>query len=117
MIHIVGSSNGRTTDFDSVNLGSSPSPTATLSALRGALKYNLMKEWYYKNEYVVLLGKLKSNLISLETILRFYLLKKEGDDQNFIDPSKANIGELVEKNAFTNYDMLSSLIEKYNSYQ
>ena len=28
MIHIVGSSNGRTTDFDSVNLGSSPSPTA-----------------------------------------------------------------------------------------
>ena len=56
-----------------------------------------MKEWYYKNEYVVLLGKLKSNLISLETILRFYLLKKEGDDQNFIDPSKANIGELVEK--------------------
>lgn len=39
MIHIVGSSNGRTTDFDSVNLGSSPSPTATLSAVRDALKY------------------------------------------------------------------------------
>ncbi len=39
MIRIVGSSNGRTTDFDSVNLGSSPSPTANLSAARDALKY------------------------------------------------------------------------------
>jgi hypothetical protein len=75
-----------------------------------------MKECYHKNEYVVLLGKLKSNLISLETILRFYILKKEGDDQNFVDPSKANVGDLVEKNAFTNYDMLSSLIKKYNKY-
>jgi non-canonical purine NTP pyrophosphatase (RdgB/HAM1 family) len=38
MIHIVGSSNGRTTDFDSVNLGSSPSPTATLSVCTNRLE-------------------------------------------------------------------------------
>ena len=31
MIHIMGSSNGRTTGFDPVDLGSSPSSTATLS--------------------------------------------------------------------------------------
>ena len=36
--NIVGSSNGRTTGFDPVNLGSSPSPTAKLSAMRDALK-------------------------------------------------------------------------------
>lgn len=37
-INIVGSSNGRTMGFGPINLGSNPSPTATLSALRDALK-------------------------------------------------------------------------------
>jgi hypothetical protein len=34
----VGSSNGRTMGFGPINLGSNPSPTATLSAVRDALK-------------------------------------------------------------------------------
>lgn len=63
------------------------------------------------------MGKLKSNLISLETFLRFYILKKEGDDKNFIEPSCANVGDLVKINAFTNYDTLNELIDRYNRYQ
>ena len=38
----MGSSNGRTMGFGPINLGSNPSPTATLSALRDALKHNNM---------------------------------------------------------------------------
>ncbi len=75
------------------------------------------KEYFYKNEYIVLLGKLKSNLISLETILRFCILKKEGDEKNFISPFKTEIGDIIKIDAFTNYDDLGKLIDKYNDYQ
>ena len=37
MIHIVGSSNGRTMGFGPINLGSSPSPTANWQGLHPAL--------------------------------------------------------------------------------
>lgn len=82
------------------------------------LKYYLRGEnSQNENSCLILLGQLKINLISLETLLRFYLFKKESCDKDFVSPTKIKIGDKVKINAFTNYDTLDILIEKYNKYQ
>lgn len=70
-----------------------------------------------QNNYPCLLGQVLVNLISLETILRLYLLKKENKEKEFIDPDTLNIGDKIPVNSFTNYDQLEKLIQLYNEKQ
>ncbi len=59
------------------------------------------------------LGKLVGNLQSLETLLRFFLKKK---NPNAATKSMAPfvVGQSRDEDEFTNYDTLGVLIEKYN---
>jgi len=59
------------------------------------------------------LGKVVSNLLSLELSLRTFLLEAEGS-QGEMDYSQLNVGDQVAEDAFTNWDYLKQLIEKYN---
>ena len=69
-------------------------------------------------DHVLLLGKLTGNLQSLETSLRLYLLIVEKAKR--IDQSPGTLywnmkkGDIVAVDAFTNYDQLSGIIEKFN---
>ena len=65
------------------------------------------------------LGKLLVNFQSLEFALRAFLLKTEDISGSTFPQSKdlyeLSEGDEVPENAFTNYDTLSQLIDKYNS--
>lgn len=66
--------------------------------------------------YALLLGKIVSNLQSLEFSLRAFLTNNEvakGKSFN-IDLAKLKVGDQVSVNAFTNYDSLRQCIRKYN---
>ena len=68
------------------------------------------------DEYVINLGKLVANLHSLEFVLRAFLLnhsRARGIPQ--IDYNGLNVGDTVAEDAFTNYDSLAELIDKYNA--
>lgn len=73
-----------------------------------------------EDKYAENLGKLVTNFQSLEFSLRSFLVNAEiGSGASF--PQSANLntliaGDLVPENAFTNYDSLGRLIEKYNNY-
>jgi hypothetical protein len=64
-------------------------------------------------------GKLVVNMQSFETIIRGFLYNDEvakGTASSAqIDFSKVKQGDIVLKNAFTNYDAMRDLIRKYNS--
>jgi len=70
------------------------------------------------DEYALNLGKLVSTLQSLEFCLRAFLLEVEthnsGQAQNPTNYQQLKVGDRVVVDAFTNYDNLSNLIEKYN---
>jgi len=66
------------------------------------------------------LGKLLVNFQSLEFVLRAFLLKVENSLEKSFHQSQnlleLNEGAEVPENAFTNYDTLGQLIDKYNSH-
>jgi hypothetical protein len=68
------------------------------------------------DEYAANLGKLVSNLQSLEFALRAYIAKMREPHYNPNMPAldSLTVGQLVPENAFTNYDSLGELIGKFN---
>lgn len=70
------------------------------------------------DSYPLALGKIISNLHSLEVILRLFLhnvdKKRYSSSPSEMDLNKINIGVKVPENYFTNYDTLGELIKKYN---
>ena len=68
--------------------------------------------------YVKNLGKLVANLQSLEFVLRAFLINREIASGSTFPQSKSlnnmSVGDVVDENAFTNFDTLSKLIDKYN---
>jgi len=65
-------------------------------------------------EHTLGLGKVIVNLHSLEFKLRAFLWKREGHSSwKFL--SALREGDTAPENAFTNYDTLNELIEKYNA--
>ena len=70
------------------------------------------------SKYCENLGKLVSNLLSLEFALRAFLRINEATNNDplyQINMNSLQEGYLVPENAFTNYDSLRELINKYNS--
>jgi hypothetical protein len=70
-------------------------------------------------EYSQNLGKLVSNLLSLEFGLRLFLRINEIPKGASLFEKKINSlkeGDTILENAFTNYDSLSKLIDKYNCH-
>jgi hypothetical protein len=69
-------------------------------------------------DYALNLGRLVSTLQSLEFCLRTFLLendtRKMSHSQNPIKYDELKIGDRVSEDAFTNYDTLGKLINKYN---
>lgn len=63
-------------------------------------------------------GKLLGNLQTLETMLRMYLLIADKKRTRNTTPGirywEMNIGDMVSVDAFTNYDQLTILIDKFN---
>jgi hypothetical protein len=70
------------------------------------------------DKHALPLGRLVGNLQSLEFALRAFLLNNEvalGMLSHIPrDPNKLTEGDIVPEDAFTNYDNLGELIEKYN---
>lgn len=61
------------------------------------------------------LGRLWSNLLSLEVIMRLCILRKRGQGSSTLDLATLTEGTTVEENALTNYDSLGKVIDKFNS--
>ena len=66
------------------------------------------------SHYVEELGKVIGNLQSLELILRFYLLKHEGAPMLSSHLDTVTVGDVVPKNALTDYRSLGQLLDAYN---
>jgi hypothetical protein len=71
------------------------------------------------DKHALNLGKLVGNFQSLEFALRAFLTNDEIAQRGSVpksatDMHKMNEGDIVPENAFTNYDTLRQLIEKYN---
>ena len=66
--------------------------------------------------YLELIGKLIANLWSLETALRFFLIKRLKEEEGFNKIRKVSIGDTLDATHFTNYDSLGKLIERYNKF-
>jgi hypothetical protein len=65
-------------------------------------------------KYVLGIGRIKTNLFSLEFKLRSFLVNIKGRDlEKNLD--EMQLGEMVSVNAMTNYDTLDILIGKYNN--
>jgi hypothetical protein len=77
-----------------------------------------MKNSHELEDYALNLGKLVSTLQSLEYCLRAFLFEddacKSGNTQKIIKYNELKVTDRVPENAFTNYDSLGKLIEKYN---
>ena len=71
-----------------------------------------------QDQHPLNLGKLLVNLQSIEFVIRAFLLKTEELSGSpfikFKDLNELSEGDEVPENAFTNYDNLRQLIEKYN---
>jgi len=65
-------------------------------------------------EYVQSLGKLVSNLHSLEFVLRAFLLKHHEGHEPSVDIAKLAVGDKVPSNSFTSYASLGTLLQEYN---
>ena len=72
------------------------------------------------DRYALALGKIVSNLQSLEVLLRVFLhnVDKEryGSPPPEVGLNKINVGLEVPENYFTNYDSLRDVISKYNNF-
>lgn len=72
------------------------------------------------DKHALALGKLVGNFQSLEFALRAFLLNDEVASGKVILPSAnlndMNEGDIVRLNAFTSYDNLGQLIDRYNSH-
>ena len=69
-------------------------------------------------EHAFYLGAVVGNFLSLELALRCYLGRLPGAipfDEWGKDPYSVPIGEEMAENAFTNYDSLGTLFDKYNA--
>lgn len=70
-------------------------------------------------DHATQLGKLIGNFQSLETVLRVFLDKVSASTSPRLPPGKTyfglRAGEEVAVNAFTNFDSLDQLIDKYNA--
>jgi hypothetical protein len=71
------------------------------------------------DKHALNLGKLVGNFQALEFVLRAFLTNAEIAQRGPLpksatDMHKMNEGDMVPENAFTNYDTLGQLIEKYN---
>ena len=71
------------------------------------------------DKHALNLGKLVGNFQSLEFVLRAFLTNDEIAQRGSLpksatDMHEMNEGDIVPENAFTNYDTLGQLIEKYN---
>ena len=76
-----------------------------------------MKHDNARREYEADLGKLLTNMLSLEMLLRLYLFNKETkthDNKFNLNSLKQN--DIVPKNYFTDTCTLRPLIERYNTY-
>ena len=66
------------------------------------------------------MGKLLVNFQSLEIALRLFLYNDEiasrVSSPQAVNLNAMNAGDIVAENAFTNYDSLSQLIDKYNNH-
>jgi len=73
-----------------------------------------------QEEHPINLGKLLVNFQSLEFALRAFLMNYEvASGHSFLQSINLhgmNEGDIVPENAFTNYDNLRQLIEKYNNH-
>lgn len=73
-----------------------------------------------QEEHPLNLGKLLANFHSLEFALRLFLWTDEFvtgvTSPQAVNLDAMNKGDIVAENAFTNYDSLSQLIEKYNNH-
>lgn len=71
------------------------------------------------DKHALRLGKLVANFHSLEFVLRAFLLNAEGPSKSSVlqstDLNALIEGETVPENAFTNYDTLGDLMDKYNN--
>jgi len=72
-------------------------------------------------KHSLLLGKLVGNFQSLEFALRAFLINDDINKKGPLPKSETDmhnmiIGDVVSENAFTNYDSLSQLINKYNCH-
>ena len=71
---------------------------------------NSMTDDYQRN-----LGRLVQNLQALEFVLRAFLVNLSGPGPNYgVDFNAWQVGESVPEDAFTNYDSLGVLIDKFN---
>ena len=70
-----------------------------------------------RREHEVSLGRLLTNMLSLEILLRLYLFYKEPTpDSHKFQLDSLREGDIVSENYFTNTCGLRNLIEKYNTY-
>lgn len=60
------------------------------------------------------LGRLVANLLSLESSLRLFLLKVDGDDFVDLNPHAAPVGEWLNLTALTDFRPLSHVVDRYN---
>jgi hypothetical protein len=54
--------------------------------------------------------------LSLEFLIRGCLFKKEGQENTVPNLTKIQEGQLIPKNALTNYDNLGQIIQKFNKH-
>ena len=66
------------------------------------------------DEYLLSLGKLVSNLHSLEFALRAFLLRRNEGLAPKVDVAKLAAGDMVPINSFTSYASLGELVDTFN---
>ncbi|MCK4246400.1 hypothetical protein KAX14_04115 [Candidatus Bipolaricaulota bacterium] len=67
-----------------------------------------------EDKYVERLGKLMSNLHSLEFVLRAFLLKFNEGTEPKVDLDKLQVGDTIPVNSFTTYASLGNLVDEFN---
>jgi len=69
---------------------------------------------WMEDKYAERLGKLMSNIHSLEFALRAFLLKFNEGTEPKVDLDKLQVGDTVPANSFTSYASLGKLVDKFN---
>ena len=70
-----------------------------------------------KEKHANLLGRVITNLLSIELLIRAFLNKYPKSKEAIFDFSeidKSHLGDKLLENSITNYDTLGDLIKKYN---
>ena len=61
------------------------------------------------------LGRLWSNLLSLELVMRLCILRKRGQEASMPKLDNLREGDIVKESALTGYDSLGKVIDKFNA--